>query len=222
MGNIIKKAKQNPIFVLLLLLVFVALVFNIMINNFIQSPKVELPKDALVDEELLGDVSYGTNPEADVNIIEFGDFECGACGQQYPEIAKVLDAFPKEVNYVFKHFPIESLHPYSQIAAEASECARDQGKFMIYHNILYENTGKIDDEMLVKVAESLDLDMDKFNRCFRQHLKSDRVAEDFKIGWAAGVKGTPTIFVNGRKLQGARSFEELKLIINQEILSEKK
>lgn len=158
--------------------------------------------------------SAGTNPNASVTIIEFSDFQCPACTMAVGEVHKVMDYYGDKVNFVFKHFPVRQS---SFKAAEAAECARDQAMFWEYHDILFRNSMQLDTPYLKLYARNIGLDMDEFNSCISDGRKAEKIKSDFKDGQTAGIKGTPTFFVNGIMLTGVHSFEEFRKIIDKEL-----
>lgn len=160
---------------------------------------------------------YGTNPNASVTIMEFSDFQCPACAMAVPEVHKVVSYYGDKINFVFKHFPA---HDDSQKAAEAAECARDQGMFWGYHDKLFENSYSLKVNDLERYAGQMLMDTGKFNLCLQTGIKSAKVQADFSDGVKYGIKGTPTFFVNDIQITGARSFEEMKQIIDSELQNE--
>ncbi|MFH2020998.1 MAG: DsbA family protein [archaeon] len=149
---------------------------------------------------------------AKITIEEFSDFECPFCARAYPTVNQILDEYGSDVKVVYKHFPL-SFHPLAQKAAEASECARDQGKFEEYHNILFESR-EMDIDSLKKHAADLGLDVAKFSTCLDSGAKVDKVKADFTEGQQRGVSGTPTFFINGQSLVGAQPYANFKTVID--------
>lgn len=155
-------------------------------------------------DHIRGDVS------APVTLVEFSDFECPFCEKFTPVLKKILEEYQDKVRLVYKHFPLEK-NPSAQKAAEASECAAEQGKFWEYHDALFENqkTG-LSVEKLKGLATELSLNAGQFNDCLDASKYAAKVQEDIKEGLSKGVGGTPTTFVNGEFVAGAVSFETLK------------
>jgi protein-disulfide isomerase len=160
------------------------------------------------------DSDYGTSLNASVTIVEFSDFLCPACAVASEAVHEILDYYGDDVNFIFKHFPA---HDGSQNAAVASECARDQGKFWEYHDLLFNNFGKVGLSSLQSYAGSLGLDMDQFNLCLSSGEKLQKVQDDFNDGREFPIKGTPTFIVNDAVLTGAYSFDEFKPLIDLEL-----
>jgi len=141
------------------------------------------------DDPILGDRN------APIKIVEFSDFQCPFCERAYSGAVTDLEnsAYFKngEVALVYKHFPLTSIHPYAQKAAEAAECANKQGKFWEYHNTLFENQQALDDASLKSYAAQLKLDTKKFNSCLDNGDAKDKVAKDLAESQTAGGRGTP-------------------------------
>lgn len=152
-----------------------------------------------------------------VVIEEFSDFECPFCGRAFPTVKQVLDEYGDQVDFVYKHFPLTSIHPRAQKAGEASECARDQSKFEEYHDKLFENQRALEVANLKQYAADLGLDTIKFNSCLDSDDKASIVNNDLQEGRQRGVSGTPTFFINGQKLVGAQPFESFKSVIDEQL-----
>jgi NhaA family Na+:H+ antiporter len=147
--------------------------------------------------------------DARVTLVEYGDYECPHCRQVAPIIEQVQERFGDRLRYVFRHFPITSAHPNAQLAAEAAEAAAAQGKFWEMHDRLFEHTGTLDRRQLVRFAEELNLDVERFERELDEHTHADRVREDFLSGVRSGANGTPTFFLNGVRYDGPWDLDSL-------------
>jgi len=132
----------------------------------------------------------------------------------------VLEQYPNDVKLVFKHFPLTRIHKFAMNAAVAALAANQQGKFWEYHSELFKNYNKINDEMFDQIAQSLELNMEQFKEDMQNPALAAMVERDLKDGAAAGVRGTPSIFVNGIVLQ-QRSVEGFKQIIDSELAKKK-
>jgi protein-disulfide isomerase len=158
--------------------------------------------DANLDGDVLippvSDRDHSQGPkDAPVTLVEFGDFECPHCGRAYYIVKNVQQVMGDRLRFVFRHFPITSIHPHAQHAAEAAEAAGAQGRFWEMHDILYENQPALDDRDLMSYAEQIGLDLRRFSADMRTHKYAQRVREDFRSGIYSGVNGTPTFFING-------------------------
>jgi protein-disulfide isomerase len=135
---------------------------------------------------------------ARVTIVEYGDFECPNCRQAVPVIKLLLAEFKDRLRFVYRHFPLEEVHPHALNAAEASECAAGQGKFWPMHDLLFEHQHALKLNNLRSYAEQLELDMARFNAEMNDTVYLQRVREHQKSGLDSGVRATPTFFLNGR------------------------
>src|SRR5450759_4566437 len=146
--------------------------------------------------------------EAPITLVEYADFECPYCGQAEPIVRELLADFG-DVRYVWRHLPLRDVHPNAQFAAEAAEAAERQGAFWAMHDLLLDHQGALLTADLVGYAERLGLDVARFTRDLRCHVGADRVAQDVDSADLSGVSGTPTFFLNGRRLHGAYDIETL-------------
>jgi protein-disulfide isomerase len=127
----------------------------------------------------------------------------------------VLDKYPKEVKLVFKNFPLE-MHPLARQAATAVLAAERQGKFWEYHHKLFDSMSSLSEQKFLDIATELNLDVNKFKKDMSDQALQERIKKDTQTGSAAGVRGTPTIFVNG-KLVTNRSLQGFQQIIDSEL-----
>ncbi|MFQ5484041.1 MAG: DsbA family protein, partial [Desulfobacterales bacterium] len=117
-----------------------------------------------------------------------------------PVLGQVLEQYPTEVKIVFKNFPLKS-HEFAKKAATAAMAAESQGKFWEFHDLLFENYDQLDDKKIRDIAVELGLDMVKFDEKMKDPLIQERISQDLWIGNSAGVRGTPTVFINGKRLR---------------------
>ena len=146
--------------------------------------------------------------EAPVTLVEYGDLECPYCGQAEPVVRELLRDFG-DVRYVWRHLPLSDVHPRAQLAAEAAEAAADQGAFWEMHDLLLEHQDRLGPSDLVRYAEQLGLDVERFTNHLQDHAGAARVAEDVDSADLSGVSGTPTFFINGRRHYGAYDIDTL-------------
>ncbi|MEV7009465.1 Na+/H+ antiporter NhaA [Streptosporangium sp. NPDC051022] len=146
--------------------------------------------------------------EAPVTMVEYGDFECPYCGQAEPVVRDLLAGFG-DVRYVWRHLPLNDVHPRAQLAAEAAEAAAAQDAFWPMHDLLLERQNDLRPPDLLRYAEELGLDAERFHRDLLEHTGAARVAEDVESADLSGVSGTPTFFLNGRRHHGAYDIETL-------------
>ncbi|WP_394678429.1 DsbA family protein [uncultured Sphingobacterium sp.] len=142
------------------------------------------------------------NLDADLVIVEYGDYQCPYCGAAYPVLKKLLKKFSREVKFVFRNFPLSEMHEYALSAAIAAEAASLQDKFWEMHDAIYENQENVDDLYLFKLAEKIGLNMEKFKSDIQKEELNDRVDADFQGGVISGVNGTPSFYVNAKKFNG--------------------
>lgn len=152
---------------------------------------------------------------AQVTIVEFSDFQCPFCGSFQPTMNKIAKEFPDKVRWVYKHFPLDQIHDNARPAAEAAECAAEQGKFWEYSDQLFENQAKLGGSFYKELAGQLNLNMDQFNNCVSSRKYKDKVEADLQEGIKAGVRGTPSSFINGELVSGAVTYEKLKQAVEK-------
>ena len=150
--------------------------------------------------------------DAPVTVVEYGDFECPFCGQAEPVVRELLRDFG-DVRYVWRHLPLNDVHPNAQFAAEAAEAAADQDAFWAMHDLLFAHQKALRPRDLVGYAEELGLDVERFTTALREHTSASRVAEDVDSADLSGVSGTPTFFVNGRRHHGAYDIATLSAAV---------
>jgi Na+/H+ antiporter NhaA len=150
--------------------------------------------------------------EAPVTVVEYGDLECPYCGQAEPVVRELLRDFG-DVRYVWRHLPLNDVHPRAQLAAEATEAAADQGAFWELHDLLLDHQDALRPSDLIAYAEQLGLDVERFTSDLREHSGSTRVAEDVDSADLSGVSGTPTFFINGRRHYGAYDIDTLSAAV---------
>jgi protein-disulfide isomerase len=159
------------------------------------------------------DPGRGPN-DATVTIIEFADFQCPYCARFDAEtLPQILENYGDRIRFVYRDFPLTSLHEYALKAAEASECAHDQGAYWEYHDLLFQNQSALDEASLKNYAASLGLDTAAFDQCLDSDSKKSEVQKDYQDGIAAGVQGTPAFFVNGELISGAQPYAVLQSAI---------
>jgi protein-disulfide isomerase len=136
-----------------------------------------------------------------VTLVEFGDYECPFCGRAHPIVMEALLRMP-DVLFVYRHFPLSQAHPHAVSAALAAEAAGAQGQFWPMHDTLFENQDALEQEDLIRYAEDLDLDVDRFLSDLARGTHLSQVRSDFRGGIRSGVSGTPTFFIDGERFDG--------------------
>jgi len=148
-----------------------------------------------------------------VTIVEFADYQCPFCGQAEGLLKQVLEAYPKDVRLVYKQFPLTSIHPQAMPAAKAAVAAGRQGKYWEMHDLLFENQRQLSPEKYTEFAEKLALDVTQFQKDMESPEVLAQINRDMQDGKAADVSGTPTLFVNGKRLVN-RSLDGFKQMID--------
>lgn len=147
--------------------------------------------------------------DASATLLEYGDYECPACGATHPLVKAILESLGDQICFAFRHFPLRNIHPHAERAAEAAEGAGAQGAFWEMHDLLFENQEALDYDDLAEYAASLGLDAARLIREIMANVYADRVREDFSSGLRSGVNGTPTFFINGVRYDGPRGLEPM-------------
>ena len=168
------------------------------------------------DVKTAGHPSIGPD-NAPVKLVLFSDFECPYCRDFGITLTEIIRKYGDKVQLVFRQFPLTSIHPNAQRAAEASLCARDQERFWETHDIMFENQKALTEENILAWIESLELDREKFKECLTSGLRKPEVREDIRAGSAAGADSTPTLFINGIYLSGGQPYEFVASIIEKEL-----
>ncbi len=149
---------------------------------------------------------------AKVTVVEFSDYQCPFCGQAEGLVNQVLETYPKDVKLVYKQFPLTSIHPNAMPASKAALAAGRQGKFWEMQHLLFENQRQLGPEKYTEFAEKLQLDVPQFQKDMEAPEILAQINREMQEGRSADVTGTPTIFVNGKRLMN-RSFDGFKQMI---------
>ncbi|MEN4013851.1 MAG: thioredoxin domain-containing protein [Bellilinea sp.] len=156
--------------------------------------------------------------DAPITIIEFSDYECPFCTRWHAEVwPKLLETYGEKIRLVYRDFPLSSIHPNASEAAEAANCANEQGKFWEYHDLLFQASQGLGREAYEAYASQLDLDLDGFKACLDEKRYADEVTADYEFARQLGVQSTPTFFINGVALIGAQPFEVFQEVIDLEL-----
>jgi len=177
------------------------------------APDATLVKIDADDDAILGDEG------APVTIIEFSDYECPFCARFWREtLPQIKQEYidTGKVKLVYRDFPL-NIHRNAQKAAEAAECAGEQSKYYEMHDKIFENQQAIDVLSLKRYAQEIGLNTAEFNSCLDSGKMASEVKKDFSDGQAAGVRGTPAFFINGKLVSGAQPFSVFQQAINAEL-----
>jgi protein-disulfide isomerase len=156
------------------------------------------------------------NPNAPITIVEYSDFQCPYCARVNPTLEQVMKTYGDKVKIVFKDFPLPN-HPQAPKAAEAAHCAGEQGKFWELHDRMFANQQALQVPNIKEYATAVGLDMNAFSQCLDSGKHAARVTENLRTGEALGVGSTPTLYINGRPVVGAQSFDYFKAVIDEEL-----
>lgn len=170
--------------------------------------------DYIYDIDTVGSPFKGP-ADAPVEIVVFDDFQCPYCAQMVPVFDQVAGLYPKRVKIVFKNFPLPN-HKFAGKAAMAALAAGEQGAFWPLHDKLFANQRQLSDKKIRQLATEVGLDMERFEKDLRDRALVDRVNSDLTAGQQAGVRGTPSVFVNGRLVR-ARTLQDLRAVIEREL-----
>ena len=206
-------SKESKIILLITALVIASIAILVSFVNSSQSDPAAIMKTAA------GENSHSVG-EGEVQVVEFGDYQCPACAQAYPTTKRIKEEFEGKITFIYRQFPLPG-HANAQPSAEAAEAAGEQGKFWEMHDKLFETQAQWSSladptTIFVQYAEELELDKEKFADDLTGKVNKERISKDQSDGYEVGVTGTPTFFVNGKK-QNAFDYESLKSAIEAEL-----
>ncbi len=158
-------------------------------------------------------------PNAKVTLVEFGDFQCPACGASFPVVEQILQTYKGKINFVFRNYPLP-IHPNAMIAAEAAEAAGAQGKYFEMYQTLYANQSEWADsknpmDSYLKYAKAIGINVDKFKSDVEAKKFESKIRKDQADGDSLAVQATPTFFINGQKQTGGLPYNEFQAKIDQ-------
>lgn len=175
---------------------------------------------ALLTASVVDSDVFKGGKDASVVLVEYADFQCPACAVYHPIVRKLEEEFGDNLKFVFRQFPLNAIHKHADLAARASEAANLQGKFWEMHDLLFEHQSdwvKSEDALSIftQYALSSGLDKEQFLRDLEAPGVKEKVARDLKSGWDSQVKGTPTFFLQGKKIVNPPSYDAFyRLILN--------
>ncbi len=194
---------------------------NSLALSFNQTTVAQDPDQAAIELSVLNkqlaenpERPYLGNPDAKLVIVQFGDFQCPLCQQQYAAMRELMAKYDQEVKFIYRHFP--SINEQSIVLSEAAQCAYAQDKFWQFHDKAYQilNGGQsATDEIINQIGRQVGLNMEAYTRCLSSNLYQNQVVEDVYDAEALGVRGTPTFFVDGFMLEGVYSFNDWDILI---------
>ena len=212
-----KVLRKEMVAALVIVAVIEGLAFRWLVNRP-ELPLMTTVSAQTLNEALVRPDSHATgNPSSPVTVVEFGDFECPGCGQAQPIVSQMLGQYGDRIRFVFRQFPLTNLHPYAEEAAEASECAAEQGKFWEAERRFYEGQGDLSEAALERYAGEIGLDMTKFKECLESGRAAERVKRDVADGRAVGVRATPTFFVGHQVILGPPVLAQLAQLLDLQL-----
>jgi protein-disulfide isomerase len=188
-------------------------------------PKEPVYKLTVTDQD---PVKYGPNPkdtkpfgckgnDCPITIVEYSEFQCPFCERVQPAVRRLMGEYKGKIRWIVRDFPL-GFHNRARPAAVAAHCAKDQNKFWEMYEELFKNQKSLEDADLRKAAQTIGLDLKKYDECFAKPAKKfEIIDENFRSGEKLGVTGTPAFFINGRRLSGALPYEEFKRVIDSEL-----
>jgi len=167
-----------------------------------------------------GDPALGP-ANAAITIIEFSDYECPYCQRWHAEVfERLMNTYADQVRLVYRDFPLTSIHPNAFAAAEAANCANEQGGFWNFHDRLFSMELGLSSQAYQQYARQLGLDEEAFKECLDSGRYQEEVQSDFDYAAELGVRSTPTFFINGIAVVGAQPYEVFQQIIDKELAGE--
>lgn len=210
---------QNTISIWLLLLLFIQVILsalvikrlndldqniaNLTITSQVSAVSNQPEPPAYVENVSIDDDPYLGTVGAPITIVEFSDYQCPYCADIVPEIEAVLNENDGQIQFVYRDFPLENIHPDAFKAAKAANCAGEQGRYWQMHALLFANQSALSVENLKAYAVELELDTEQFNTCLDSDKPADEIRHDVSDALAYEVNSTPTFFVNGYRVVGA-------------------
>jgi protein-disulfide isomerase len=142
-------------------------------------------------------------------LVEYGDYECSACGAAFPIVKRLQEHLGDKLLFVYRNFPLREVHPHAEHAAETAEFAAAHGNFWEMHDLLYENQENLEDKSLLGFTAAVGLSPNKLRWSWEAETYRDRIDNDFRGGVHSGVNGTPGFFINGLRYDGSYDFDSL-------------
>jgi protein-disulfide isomerase len=158
------------------------------------------------------------DPHAPITLVEYGDYECPACGLAFPIVKAVQKHFGKRLQFVYRHFPLTQVHPHAESAAETAEFAGAHGRFWEMHDGLFENQDSLGLPLYLALAEALGLSETTLSEALENGTFRAKVRAAFMGGLRSGVNGTPTFFINGRRHDATYDFDHIAAAIDAELV----
>ncbi len=183
-------------------------------SKYAHRPEPKLLEDPVAIP--VNDAPAAGQEKAAITVVEFSDFQCPYCAQAAPQVEALLKVYPLQVRIVFKQFPLD-IHPQAAISAAASVAAQKQGKFWQMHDALFANRNDLSRKNILAMAQEVGMDMNRFAADLDSAAVHEIVERDVKDGDRIGVEGTPTVFINGQKFNGAIEVSAMKPVLDAEL-----
>jgi protein-disulfide isomerase/rhodanese-related sulfurtransferase len=191
--------------------------FYSLVRSHALPPAPTASPESLLERLVRPDSHAVGNPQAPVTVVEFADFQCVPCGYAEPTVHKIRAHYRNQIRFVFRHFPLPSIHPQAQEAAEASECAAEQGKFWEAAEKFYQDQADLSELALDRYAAELGLDTKRFSQCLESKTMAARVRRDLEDARALGLRATPTFFIGRRMVEGSLDYASFAQIVEEEL-----
>ncbi len=206
---------------------FIAIVIACLLGLFgiytITAKKDSVTKDSgsTATQSSLSNNVIGKNSKK-VTLVEYGDFQCPACGQYHPIIKQLISEYQNDIQFQFRNFPLQQIHPNARAASRAAEAAAKQNKYWEMHDLLYEQQSGWESSSSTKTifegyAKQLGLNVQKFSTDFASEAVNKTINADYEEGNKQGVTGTPTFFLQGKKIENPQTLDAFKKLIDQAI-----
>ena len=153
-------------------------------------------------------------PDASIVLVEYGDYECESCASAYPLTMHLIQTFGDQMKFIFRHYPLNEVHPHAEMAAEAAEAAGAQGRFWEMHDLLFRNSGHLKLTSLLGYAEQLELNMTRFKGEMQERIYLQRIQEHRLSGELLELRATPAFFLNERFVDVSFGLEHLEDAVN--------
>jgi protein-disulfide isomerase len=189
-------------------------------NGITPEPTLEItiPETLTRYDVPLGNAPVWGNENAPITLVEFSDYQCPFCKQWYDEVlARLMAEYPDKLRFVYRDFPLASIHEEAVGAAAAARCAGEQDKYWEYHNALFDRTYGLGGDSYEKYAQDLGLDMTAFNSCVTEGRYRQEITDGIQEASKLGVRSTPTFFLNGIPIEGALPYTFFKQVIDLEL-----
>lgn len=178
---------------------------------------MNIAADSKPTPQIIRPVDHLLGSQSGVIVVEYGDFECPSCVKAYPDVKRLLQTFDGKIGFVFRNFPHPDIHPHSGMAAEAAEAAAAQEKFWAMHDKLFANYENLENAHLREYAESVGLDLVRYDAEMGGHIYLQRVQEHLASGRDSGVKVTPAFFVNDKRVDTDDGLVSLLAAVKSEV-----